>query len=71
MPKFRCDNCGNKTRFDVVTSEKASAFFHYSLGGELSIESREVIDFEVELVTCRWCGSSKSIIDDVFLATES
>ncbi|KJF17239.1 MULTISPECIES: hypothetical protein [Acidithrix] len=64
MPKYRCDNCGNKTRFDVVASERSKSFFHYSLGGELGIESREVLEFVVESVTCRWCGSNKSVVDD-------
>ncbi len=63
-PRYRCDNCGNKTRFDVVGTESFKAFYHYSLGGELTIESREVTDFKVESVTCRWCGSTKAIVDD-------
>ena len=67
LPKYRCDNCGNKTRFDVVAAERFVAFYHYSLGGELSVESREVTDFTVESVTCRWCGSAKSIVDDSLL----
>ncbi len=70
MPKYRCDNCGNKTRFDVVATERSTAFFHYSLGGELSIESREILNLEVETVTCRWCGSTKSIVDDASMANE-
>lgn len=71
MPKYRCDNCGNKTRFDVIATERSAAFFHYSLGGELSIESREVSDFVVERVTCRWCGSTKSIVDDAVSRSET
>ena len=63
-PRYRCDNCGNKTRFDVVGTESFKAFYHYSLGGELTIESREVTEFNVESVTCRWCGSTKAIVDD-------
>lgn len=67
MPKYRCDNCGNKTRFDVVVTERSSAFYHYSLGGDLTIESKEVTGFDVESVTCRWCGSTKAIVDDALL----
>ena len=70
-PRYRCDNCGNKTRFDVVGTESFKAFYHYSLGGELTIESREVTDFKVESVTCRWCGSTKAIVDDTAARAEA
>ncbi|HLX78723.1 MAG TPA: hypothetical protein VKR27_07540 [Acidimicrobiales bacterium] len=58
---FRCGSCGNRTRFDVVSSRRTKAFWHFSLGGERSIDEEEVLDEQVESVTCRWCGSSTTI----------
>ena len=69
-PRYRCNNCGNKTRFDVIATERSKAFYHYSIGGELTVESREVSDFQVETVTCRWCGSTQSIVDDAAVSAE-
>ncbi len=62
----RCASCGNRTRFDVVETKRIKSFHHYTLGGELTIEDEEVLDRELESVTCRWCGSS-----DVIVATAS
>ena len=55
---YRCDACGNKTRFDVFESKRVRAFQHFSLGGEMSIEEEEVLEHQIERVVCRWCGSS-------------
>ncbi len=54
--RYRCTACGNLTRFDVVTTRRTSAFHHYSLGGELSVEDEQVLAETIEQVTCRWCG---------------
>ena len=54
--RYRCTACGNLTRFDVVTTRRTSAYHHYSLGGELSVEDETVLAETVEEVTCRWCG---------------
>ena len=59
--RYRCNACGNLTRFDVTTTRRTSAFHHYSLGGELSIEDEQVLDETVEDVSCRWCGTGKSV----------
>ena len=59
--RYRCAACGNLTRFDVVTSRRTRAFHHFTLGGDLSVENTEVLAEAVEEVTCRWCGSGKSI----------
>jgi hypothetical protein len=56
--RYRCTSCGNLTRFDIVTATRERAFHHYTVGGELSIEDREVLAESVESVTCRWCGPS-------------
>lgn len=62
---FRCDACGNKTRFDVFERKHVRAFHHFSLGGELTIEDEEVLERDVERVVCRWCGSSDAIVEEV------
>ena len=59
--RYRCNACGNLTRFDVTTTRLTSAFHHYSLGGELSVEDEQVLDETVEEVSCRWCGTGKSV----------
>jgi hypothetical protein len=59
--RYRCASCGNLTRFDVVTTRRTTAFHHYSVGGELTVEDVEVLEETVEDVTCRWCGNGKGI----------
>lgn len=54
--RYRCAACGNLTRFDVVATRRTRAFHHYTLGGELTVEDTEVLDEQVESVSCRWCG---------------
>jgi hypothetical protein len=58
---YRCRACGNRTRFDVVTTSTSRAFHHYSLGGELHVEDTTVTATRTESVTCRWCGSSADV----------
>jgi hypothetical protein len=59
--RYRCAACGNLTRFNVVTTRRTSAFHHFSVGGELTVEEEEVLDETVEEVTCRWCGNGKGV----------
>jgi hypothetical protein len=59
--RYRCTACGNLTRFDVVTTRRTSAFHHYTVGGELSVEDERVLSEVVEDVSCRWCGSGKAV----------
>lgn len=59
--RYRCNGCGNLTRFDVFESKRSRAFHHYSLGGDLTVEEEEVLSHDLEKVVCRWCGSSSSI----------
>jgi hypothetical protein len=63
MSRFRCNACGNLTRFDVTTSRRTRAFHHYSVGGELAIEDEEVLAEEVEAVSCRWCGNGAAVVE--------
>ena len=59
--RYRCSACGNLTRFDVVTSRRTKAFHHYSVGGQLTVEEEDVLDEQVEEVTCRWCGHGDAV----------
>lgn len=60
--RYRCDACGNLTRFDVSMSRRTKAFHHYSVGGELTIESEDVLDERIDEVLCRWCGHGKAVV---------
>jgi hypothetical protein len=59
--RYRCVACGNVTRFDVTASRRTRAFHHYTIGGDLTVEDVEVLDEDVESVSCRWCGSPRAV----------
>ena len=63
LPRYRCDGCGNLTRFDVVATQKTRAFYHFTVGGDLVVEEEEVLSREVEAVVCRWCGHGRSVVE--------
>ena len=48
--RYRCSACGNVTRFDVVAARRTRAYFHYSVGGELTVEDEQLLEETVELV---------------------
>lgn len=60
-PRYRCTACGNLTRFDVTSYRRTTAFHHYTVGGELSVEDEQVLDEAIEEVTCRWCGTGTAV----------
>ena len=55
--RWRCAQCGNLTRFDVVRSSRVREFWHFDLAGEPTVEETEVLAESVEEVRCRWCSS--------------
>jgi hypothetical protein len=61
-PRYRCDGCGNLTRFDVTISQTTKAFHHYTVGGELQLEEVQVLAHNVDAVSCRWCGHGNSVV---------
>lgn len=61
MPRYRCAACGNRTRFDVTMTRRTRSFHHYTVGGELTVEATEVLSEELEDVSCRWCGTGRSV----------
>src|ERR1700716_984609 len=63
--RYRCRSCGNLTRFDVVATRRTSAFHHYSVGGELTVEEEELLEERVERGTCRWCGAGGDNIEQL------
>ncbi len=64
---YRCDACGNKTRFDVFETKKVRAFHHFTLGGDDHVEEEEVLSLSIEKVVCRWCGSADAIVEEAAL----
>jgi hypothetical protein len=65
--RYRCNGCGNLTRFDVVATRRTRAFHHYTVGGALTVEEEEMLDEEIESVVCRWCGAGGDqvvVLDD-------
>ena len=61
--RYRCDGCGNVTRFDVTTTQTTKAFHHYTVGGELVVEEPTVVSHHVDEVLCRWCGHGRSVVE--------
>jgi predicted nucleic acid-binding Zn ribbon protein len=59
--RYRCSACGNLTRFDVTITRRTRAFHHYTVGGELTVETEQVLSEHLEDVSCRWCGSGRSV----------
>jgi hypothetical protein len=70
-PRYRCDGCGNLTRFDVTTSRQTKAFHHYTVGGELQVEEETVLSQHVDDVSCRWCGHGRSVVELTETETET
>jgi hypothetical protein len=73
--RYRCNSCGNLTRFDITISRRTRAFHHYSVGGELHVEDEEVLSESIDEVVCRWCGTGAGVVvlseDDVELAADA
>ena len=61
--RYRCAGCGNLTRFDVTVVRRTKEFRHFTVGGELEIESVEVLAEDVQSVSCRWCGATDDRIE--------
>lgn len=59
--RYRCTSCGNLTRFDVTATRRTKSFHHYTVGGELTVETTEVLSEDIEAVECGWCGPSGAV----------
>ena len=53
--------------FDVMTTDEGTAlrlakeYWHFDLGGEVSVEDQEVLHDDIEEVRCRWCGATDTV----------
>jgi DNA-directed RNA polymerase subunit RPC12/RpoP len=61
MRRYRCSNCGNITRFDVVATVRTRSYYHFGIDGTLEIEESEELSRAVEEVTCRWCATGRFV----------
>jgi hypothetical protein len=59
--RFRCEGCGNVTRFDVLATTRTRRYHHFDLGGAGHVEEEDVLAQQVESVTCRWCGRDDAV----------
>ena len=59
--RWRCGHCGNLTRFDVVRRARTREFWHVDLAGVPEVEGVEVLDEQLDEVSCRWCGNGDRI----------
>lgn len=59
--RWRCAQCGNLTRFDVVRSRRTKEFWHFDLEGDSSVEGVELVSEDVADVVCRWCQTGASV----------
>lgn len=59
--RWRCAQCGNLTRFDVIRSSRVREYVHLDLAGEPRVEESEVLAEQVEQVRCRWCGGEHTV----------
>jgi len=63
MTLYRCDQCGNKTRFDVYDTVSRRRFEHADLGGEVSVDEETILNRVVDKVVCRWCDSATQVTE--------
>ena len=59
--RWRCQACGNLTRFDVTRTARTREYVHVDLAGEPVVEEREVLAETVESVRCRWCAGVDTV----------
>ncbi|HUR78492.1 MAG TPA: hypothetical protein VMZ22_11130 [Acidimicrobiales bacterium] len=59
--RYRCAACGNRTRFTVTATRTSRGFYHFTIGGELTVEDEEILTESVDAVACRWCGHGDAV----------
>ena len=62
VTNYRCEACGNKTRFDVYDTVIRRRFEHADLGGETTVEEEEIVSRTIDRVVCRWCDRSDTVV---------
>lgn len=63
--RFKCDGCGNLTRFDVEVTERVRRYWHVALSGDGQVEESDVREQTIESVTCRWCGATDRVVTEL------
>ena len=63
MTIYRCEQCGNRTRFDVYDTVSRRRFEHADLGGDVVIEDEVIVERTVTKVVCRWCDSPDQVVE--------
>lgn len=59
--RYRCDACGNVTRFDVTATTRTRRYLHFDLGGAMEVDEEDILEETVVSVSCRWCARSDAI----------
>lgn len=59
--RWRCAQCGNLTRFDVVRTVRSRDYLHFDLSGARRTEESDVLAETVEQVRCRWCDAVDAV----------
>jgi hypothetical protein len=44
-----------------VETTTVRSFYHFTVGGDLTVEEADVVATTVESVTCRWCGHGRDV----------
>ena len=63
MTTYRCNHCGNKTRFDVYDTVKRRRFEHADMSGGVEVDEEEIIERIVDRVVCRWCDKDDGVVE--------
>ena len=60
---YRCEGCGNLTRFDVTVSRRSRYYHHQDIGLDhaVTVEDPEILEETIEKVTCRRCETGKVV----------
>ena len=59
--RWRCAQCGNLTRFDVVRVRRTREFWHQELSGAPVVEESDELGGQIESVACRWCAGGGTV----------
>lgn len=61
MTAYRCNGCGNRTRFDVFDTVRRRRFEHADLSGVVAVDEEAILERTIDRVVCRWCDRSDSV----------
>lgn len=61
--RYRCESCGNLTRFDLEVTRRVKECHYITTGGRLTLEGAEVLSETVDRVSCQWCGHGRDVVE--------